>query len=138
MLLMLANHAKKQYDYYVHPPESLGEPWVVSCHPPSARPSRLTPKHRMQQRSSSERCLSKTLRNPSPRHGIAASAKPPSVPLLIPELSTHGRGCFIYILSAATRFCSVVSRSRIVTVPSSSVSKSITTQYGVPISSWRR
>src|ERR1700712_1382224 len=41
----------------------------------------------------------------------------------------------------ATRSCSVLSRWRTVTVSAvspSSVSKSMTTQYGVPISSWRR
>ena len=40
--------------------------------------------------------------------------------------------------SAAIRICSVVSRSRTVTVPSSIVSPSIVTQKGVPASSWRR
>ena len=39
---------------------------------------------------------------------------------------------------SATRSCSIVSRSRTVTVRSSSVSKSTVTQNGVPISSWRR
>lgn len=37
-----------------------------------------------------------------------------------------------------TRICFVVSRSRTVTVSSSSVVKSTTIQLGVPISSWRR
>ena len=37
-----------------------------------------------------------------------------------------------------TRSCCIVSRSRTVTAWSSRVSKSTVTQYGVPISSWRR
>ena len=37
-----------------------------------------------------------------------------------------------------TRTCSMLSRSRMVTAWSSSVSKSTVTQSGVPISSWRR
>ena len=41
-------------------------------------------------------------------------------------------------LSRLTRSCDIVSRSRIVTASSSSVSKSTVMQYGVPISSWRR
>ena len=40
--------------------------------------------------------------------------------------------------SIGTRTCSVVSRSRTVTAPSSRESKSTVTQYGVPTSSWRR
>jgi hypothetical protein len=39
---------------------------------------------------------------------------------------------------AGMRTCCMVSRSRTVTVPSSSDWKSTVTQYGVPISSWRR
>ena len=38
----------------------------------------------------------------------------------------------------ATRSCRIESRSRTVTAWSFSESKSIVTQYGVPISSWRR
>ena len=41
-------------------------------------------------------------------------------------------------LSASILTCCMLSRSRTVTVPSFSVSKSTVTQYGVPISSWRR
>ena len=37
-----------------------------------------------------------------------------------------------------TRSCCIESRSRTVTAWSFSVSKSTVTQYGVPISSWRR
>ena len=46
----------------------------------------------------------------------------------------------IYCLSSLTgmRFCSMVSRSRTVTVPVSSVSKSTVMHTGVPTSSWRR
>ena len=40
--------------------------------------------------------------------------------------------------SIGTRTCSVVSRSRMVTAPSSSESKSTVTHSGVPTSSWRR
>ena len=40
--------------------------------------------------------------------------------------------------STGTRTCSVVSRSRTVTAPSSSESKSTVTHHGVPTSSWRR
>ena len=40
--------------------------------------------------------------------------------------------------SSPIRSCCMVSRSRTVTAWSSSVSKSTVTQYGVPISSWRR
>ena len=40
--------------------------------------------------------------------------------------------------STFTRSCCMVSRSRTVTEPSVSVSKSTVMQYGVPISSWRR
>ena len=40
--------------------------------------------------------------------------------------------------SSGMRSCAIVSRSRIVTASSSSVSKSTVMQYGVPISSWRR
>jgi len=42
------------------------------------------------------------------------------------------------IWSTDTRTCSIESRSRTVTAPSSSESTSTVTQYGVPISSWRR
>ena len=46
----------------------------------------------------------------------------------------------IYRIASGTesRICSIVSRSRTVTVPSSRVWKSTVRQYGVPISSWRR
>ena len=40
--------------------------------------------------------------------------------------------------SSGIRSWAIVSRSRTVTAPSSRVSKSTVTQYGVPISSWRR
>src|ERR1022692_3713500 len=40
--------------------------------------------------------------------------------------------------SMGARTCSVLSRSRTVTAPSSSVSKSTVTHQGVPTSSWRR
>ena len=40
--------------------------------------------------------------------------------------------------ASGTRSCVMESRSRTVTASSSSVSKSTVTQYGVPISSWRR
>ncbi len=42
------------------------------------------------------------------------------------------------IWSSPTRSCFIVSRSRTVAALSSRLSKSTVTQYGVPISSWRR
>jgi len=40
--------------------------------------------------------------------------------------------------SAEIRSCVIASRSRTVTLPSSSESTSTVTHHGVPISSWRR
>ena len=71
----------------------------------------------------SERALER--RGASPAFGVVQSAASLS--------STNARAPAIGI-----RSCASESRSRIVTVSSSSVCSSIVSAYGVPISSWRR
>ena len=69
---------------------------------------------------------------PDRSHGLTAGRAPQ------PRAASMRSRMTRLTLSTGTRSWVIVSRSRIVTAPSSSESTSTVTHHGVPISSWRR